>query len=312
MPDSDHGLLLLDKPKGFTSRRCVDVVSRIVGVRRAGHAGSLDPMATGVLPVLFGKATRLSEYLMRTDKEYLFTVTLGSRTDTGDAEGKIIQETPVPQLAVETIRECLAAFLGQMKQIPPAYSAKKVHGRRAYAIAREGGTPRLSPVKVWVYQFSLLDFQSPHLFLRVVCSHGTYIRTLCEDLGAKFGCVAHVTQLRRSRVGPFSEESCVSLEDLSESENPFHFTRSMSEIISFMPSITVGEKEILALNQGKTVAMDKTHEMSAEKLGIGEMKDAEKARIRVVDRKGKLVAVCRLTGVLLNELKPDKVFTFSE
>ena len=314
MPGSGHGLLLLDKPKGITSRGCVDAVSRVLGVRRAGHAGALDPMATGVLPVLLGKATRLSEYLMRTDKEYLFTAALGSRTDTGDAEGRVVEERVVPRLEADTVRSLLGEFTGEIEQVPPAYSAKKVEGRRAYAIARAGGTPKLSPVTIRVHQLELLDLQPPRLVLRAVCSHGTYVRRLCEDLGDKLGCGAHVSRLRRVRVGPFSEEDCVGLKDLSESEEPLVFLRSMGDIVSFMPSITVGEEEALALMHGKTVLVKSAEERPSEESAIvgSERALSEDERVRAVDRGGELVAICLRTGSSLEALKPEKVFVLSE
>jgi len=297
-----QGLIPLDKPKGLTSRRCVDLVGQMVRVRKAGHAGSLDPLATGVLLILLGKATRLAEYLMRTEKEYLVTAQLGVKTDTADAEGALLEKREVPTLSREFLLDLLKSFVGEIQQIPPAYSAKKVAGIPAYSIARRGGQPRLAPITVTIFELALLSYQEPLLSLRVRCSHGTYIRTLCEDLGERLGCGAHVTDLRRTRVGFLRDQECVSLETLVESVTPLQFLRPLSEMVSFMPGVCVNDEEILALRQGKMVFLK---ERTLSGTGTG----AE--GVRALDDEGNLVAICRVqedSGIL----KPEKVFVSGE
>lgn len=211
-----HGILLVDKPQGLTSHDVVAQVRRILGVRKVGHAGTLDPLATGLLPVLVGQATRLFEWSAGDDKEYLTMARLGVRTDTLDAEGTVthIAEVP-PDLAPDTIESMLAALRGSQSQRVPRYSAVRVEGRRLHERARAGDTTVDAPVRqVTIHALDLLSFLPPHLTLRVACSKGTYVRQLVSDLGDALGCGAHVETLRRTRSGPLHLSEATPLADL--------------------------------------------------------------------------------------------------
>ena len=195
------GVLLVDKPQGLTSHDVVDRVRRLYRTRRVGHAGTLDPMATGLLIVLVGKATKASDQLMAQDKEYLGEATLGVATDTQDAEGEALETNPVAALAEAQVRAALAAMRGEQLQVPPMHSAKKVGGKKLYELARKGVEVAREPRAIRVDEFELLSWQSPKIGFRVRCTKGTYVRTLAHDLGRRLGPGAHLSMLRRTRSG---------------------------------------------------------------------------------------------------------------
>jgi len=212
-----HGFLNLNKPAGYTSHDVVALVRRLCGVRRAGHAGTLDPLATGVLPVCLGRATRLADLVGEGEKEYRAEVTLGVTTATDDAEGEPLLRRPLPAgLTRASLEEVLAAFVGTIEQVPPAFSARRQAGVRAYALARAGQEVRLPPRPVTIYSIALEELALPRLWLRVRCSRGTYIRALARDLGEALGCGAHLSGLVRTRVGVFTLADAVTLEQLRE------------------------------------------------------------------------------------------------
>jgi tRNA pseudouridine55 synthase len=212
------GLLLLDKPSGITSHDAVSVVRRLSGQPRVGHAGTLDPLATGLLPVLLGEATKLSPFATAADKAYETTARLGVRTDTLDADGAILTESPVdPALDAATVERALAAFRGAITQQVPRYSAVKVNGRRLHELARCGADVALPSREVVVHHLELLRFAPQELSLAVRCSKGTYVRQLVADLGDALGSGAHVTALRRTQVGPWHVRDATSLADLEAS-----------------------------------------------------------------------------------------------
>jgi tRNA pseudouridine55 synthase len=195
------GVLLVDKPRGVTSHDVVDSVRRLYRTRRVGHAGTLDPMATGLLIVLVGRATKASEQLMAQDKEYLGEATLGVVTDTQDAEGGTLETNPVPEIAEARVRAALAAMVGDQLQVPPMHSAKKIGGRKLYDLARKGIEVAREPRAIRLTEFELLSWESPRVNFRVRCTKGTYVRTLAYDLGRKLGPGAHLSMLRRTRSG---------------------------------------------------------------------------------------------------------------
>jgi len=221
-----NGVLIIDKPAGMTSHDVVARVRKIIGERRVGHTGTLDPFATGVLVVLVGRATRIAQFLSGAEKEYEATVRLGYATDTGDLTGAPIKTEPhaKPQsLRKEDIEVAVASLRGEIEQLPPMYSAKKVAGRKLYEHARRGEEIERSPVRVTIHEFELLPDQlsanedgSIDFRVRVVCSAGTYVRTLAEDLGQKLGVGAHLAELRRTRAGRFKIEESSTLEKLAE------------------------------------------------------------------------------------------------
>jgi tRNA pseudouridine55 synthase len=214
------GLLVVDKPGGLTSHDVVAQIRRLAGTRRVGHAGTLDPMATGVLVIGLGKATRLLGYLTLADKEYLATIRLGADTSTGDAEGEVTASAVASGLTIEQVRAAAAGLTGQIEQVPPAVSAIKVGGKRSYQLAREGAAPELAPRPVTVWSFTVQAVQPAGDWLdasvAVRCSSGTYIRALARDLGAALGAGGHLTMLRRTRVGPYDLAAAHRLDELAE------------------------------------------------------------------------------------------------
>ena len=210
------GILVVDKPAGITSHDVVDFIRKRFGVRKVGHTGTLDPMATGVLVILIGKATKTSITFSQDDKEYVATLFLGTRTDTQDSTGKVIEEKPVNGLDVDAARRAFRSFLGEIEQIPPMVSAKKYKGKKLYEIARRGKVVPRAPSRIKIRDIELLDFKLPEIIFRVSCSKGTYVRTLCEDIGKRLGYPAHLSKLTRTRSGRFSIQEAYTLDTVSE------------------------------------------------------------------------------------------------
>jgi tRNA pseudouridine55 synthase len=200
----EAGVLVLDKTAGVTSFDAVALVRRRLGIKRVGHAGTLDPDATGVLPILLGEATKLMPYLTDQDKEYVATLRLGVTTDTGDCSGRVLAEAPIPPLDRRAVEQACRPFVGRIKQVPPMYSAVHHAGRRLYELAREGHEVVREPREVVIHVIDVEEVALPHLRLRVVCGKGTYLRALATDLGTSLGCGAAVERLVRTRVGPFA------------------------------------------------------------------------------------------------------------
>lgn len=208
------GILAIDKPAGWTSHDVVAKARRILGQRRIGHTGTLDPMATGLLVLCLGQATRLVEYMTAHEKRYIGEVTLGRRTTTDDAEGETLEERAVPPLSPATVAEAASSFRGQVSQRPPAFSALKVAGQRAYDLARAGRAPGLAARPVTIERLDVAILGPAVLGLDVTCSAGTYVRSLARDIGDALGCGGHLSALRRLSAGGLSVESAVSLEEL--------------------------------------------------------------------------------------------------
>ena len=198
-----HGILLLDKPERMTSNHALQLVKRLFNAKKAGHTGSLDPLASGLLPICFGEATKLCAFLLDADKEYAVTCRLGVRTTTGDAEGEMVEQQPVPALTRARIEEALSKFRGEISQVPPMYSALKHQGRRLYDLAREGIEVSRKPRQVAIHALTLQSFDADSMMLTVRCSKGTYIRTLAEDIAQALGICGHVSALRRLALGPY-------------------------------------------------------------------------------------------------------------
>lgn len=219
MTDSGYeGVLLIDKPEGITSHDVVDRVRRKLGMKRVGHAGTLDPNATGLMIVLVGKATKLSQYLMGLDKVYEGCIGLGVATDTQDSEGEPIEEKPVPDLSEDDIRQYMEGFIGDQYQTPPMFSAKKVKGVPLYKMARKGKTVEREPRFVRVSRLNLDVWTPPDIQFTVECSKGTYVRTLAHDLGEKIGCGGYLKELRRIEIERFQIEDSIELEEFDELE----------------------------------------------------------------------------------------------
>ena len=209
-----HGWLVLDKPVGMTSTHAVSVIKRLFTAKRAGHAGTLDPLASGALPIALGEATKTVPFVMDGRKLYRFTVRWGEERDTDDAEGRVT-ETSAQRPSAEAIRALLPAYTGTIQQVPPRYSAIKIEGERAYDLARDGETVELAPRPVEIARLELVETPDPdHAVLEAECGKGTYVRSLARDLGRALGCFGHVSALRRAAVGPFGPETMILLEDL--------------------------------------------------------------------------------------------------
>ena len=212
-----EGILLVDKPSGITSHDGVNRVRRLLQMRRVGHAGTLDPMATGLLILLVGKATKVSQYLMSLDKGYAGILKLGEATDTHDAEGEVVERKELPgDLSAEQLREACKGFLGDQYQKPPMFSAKKVKGVPLYKLARKGKTVEREARLVRVSSFTLTSVQLPEASFELHCSKGTYVRTIVHDLGQQLGCGAHLAQLRRTRIDRFHVDEAFSMDQLQK------------------------------------------------------------------------------------------------
>jgi tRNA pseudouridine55 synthase len=238
------GLLLVDKPSGITSHDAVDAVRRSLGVRKVGHAGTLDPMATGLLLMGVGRATRLIRFLGSLDKEYEGTGRLGDRTDTLDADGTVVETAPVTS-SEDDVRGAAASLVGETLQRPPAYSAVKVGGRRMYAVAREGGSVQAPPRPVRVDAFEVSGFDERDFEFRVVCSGGTYVRVLVAEVGERLGSGAHLIRLRRTRIGHFR------VEDASTPDAPGPLL-PVDRAVAHLPSLELdGDEEAAAARHGR-------------------------------------------------------------
>jgi tRNA pseudouridine55 synthase len=250
-----NGWLIVDKPQGMTSAHVVARVKRMLGAAKVGHAGTLDPLATGVLPLALGEATKTVAYAMDGAKSYRFTVRWGEARDTDDAEGAVVvvsDRRPTPA----EIEAALPAFTGDILQRPPAFSALKVAGERAYDLARDGAPPELAPRAVRVERFALLRADRDEAEFEVDCGKGTYVRALARDLGERLGCLGHVGALRRTRVGPFRETDAFSLDKLGELDHsapPCGLLLPIETPLDDIPAVAVMESEADRLRQGQPV-----------------------------------------------------------
>ena len=217
--NSKEGILLVDKPSGFTSHDVVAFVRKRFNFRKVGHAGTLDPMATGLLILLLEGFTKRSVYFSNYDKEYKSVLRLGISTDTGDKEGNITEEKDPGNINLEKLKEVFSSFRGKIKQIPPMYSAKKIKGKKLYELARKGKVLKRDPKELFIEKLEILDVALPDVTFYVKCSKGTYIRQLAHDIGESLGCGAHLISLERTKIGPFSLEEAVKIESLKEKKD---------------------------------------------------------------------------------------------
>lgn len=211
-----NGIVLLDKPVGMTSNAALQQVKRMLNARKAGHTGSLDPLACGMLPICLGEATKFSQFLLDADKQYMVQAKLGVKTTTGDTEGEVVAERPVVDLVEADIQQVFAQFTGEIEQIPSMYSALKHNGQPLYKLARQGITVERQPRRIHIKTLNLVSFKDNHISFEVHCSKGTYVRSLVEDIGDVLGLGAHVTYLRRLAVGPYQDCSMVTFEELQQ------------------------------------------------------------------------------------------------
>lgn len=211
-----EGIILVNKPKGMTSHDVVDVVRRKFGIKRVGHAGTLDPLAEGLLVILVGRATKLFAKFVNFDKEYLGVLKFGESTATGDAEGEIIKKTEFSHLSEDEIKSAFAKFEGEIEQIPPMVSALRVGGKRLYNLARKGITVERQPRKIKIHSLEIVKIDLPYVEFYMRCSKGTYVRKLAEDVGEALNCGSHMVKIKRLSIGPFKLEAAVNLDDVNE------------------------------------------------------------------------------------------------
>jgi tRNA pseudouridine55 synthase len=279
------GIVIIDKPTGHSSNHVLQQVKRLFDARKAGHTGSLDPLASGVLPVCLGEATKLSGYLLEADKEYAVTCKLGVTTDSGDADGEIISEQPVPEFDEADLNAILNTFIGEQDQVPPMFSALKHQGQPLYKLARQGVEVERKARRISIYQIDLLDCNSDSFTLSVRCSKGTYIRTLVEDISLKLGTGGHVTMLRRTGVAGYSLSDAVSLEQLTAMREEDGLSaldeqlEAAEDALPDWPVVNLDEKASKTLSYGQHVqstlpfkrANVRLFDQNEKFMGLGEM-----------------------------------------
>ena len=281
-----NGILALDKPIGMGSNEVLQQVKRLYHARKAGHTGSLDRLASGLLPICFGEATKLSTYLLNADKHYVATFRLGVATSTGDAEGEIVSRRPVPVFSASVLERAVARFRGEIDQIPPMHSALKHKGKRLYQLAHDGIVVEREPRRITIHRFDVLHAEGERMEVEVLCSKGTYIRTLAEDLGEALGCGASVEALRRIGAGPFTAEDMTDLAALKSlaAEDPRALDtllRPMEEAVSQWPRVSLPEGVAFYLRKGQPVLVPhsptdgwvRIHAERAGFIGVGEVLD---------------------------------------
>jgi tRNA pseudouridine55 synthase len=293
------GILVVDKPVGLTSHDVVEIIRRGTGIRRAGHTGTLDPRASGVLVVLVGPAVRLSEFVSASDKRYQAILRLGSTTDTFDAEGRFTRQPTAPVNVTEAqFEEVLKRFVGEIIQTPPPYSAVKVHGRKAYEMAREGEEVILEPRKIQVHHLEVLEWALPEVVIDVHCSSGTYVRSLANDVGATLGCGAYLVGLRRTKSGRFSLRDAVPLRKMQEA-----FTAGNWAQFLIPAAEALAEWTAVELNPDDVEEVKHGHRVKAAP-------DAKPGLVRGVSMAGELIAIMDLMAGEDGspEWQPKKVF----
>ena len=296
--DLVDGVLLLDKPVGLSSNDALMKAKRVFNAKKAGHTGTLDPFATGLLPLCFGEATKFSQDLLEADKTYEATVHLGIMTSTGDTEGETIEQREV-DVTREQIEAALARFRGPIFQVPPMYSALKRDGKALYEYAREGITLEREARPVTIHALSLLDYTAPFLKILVTCSKGTYVRVLGEDIGAALGCGAHLNALRRVQVGALSTERMITLEDLQAHADPLALLAPVDALLSSFPPVELTAELAKRFLNGQRLALGK------EAVEV----PAEPGRVRVY-HEGKLLGTATLQEYAI--LAPERLIAAAQ
>lgn len=291
------GILLLDKPSGISSNHALQRIKRLYQAAKAGHTGSLDPLATGLLPLCLGYTTKFSAFLLDADKRYRVRVRLGTSTSTADAEGEVVAVAPTDDVSEAALRDILADFTGSIEQLPPMYSAVKHQGERLYKLAREGKEVERTPRTIQIFSLDLLRFDLPDIELDVHCSKGTYVRTLAEDIGARLGCGGHVSALRRTGVGPYVEGQTAFVtmaeveaiaEDASPDLEPARMFAAMDALLlpldsalDHCPALRLSADAAFYLGQGQPVLVPQAptegtvrlYDPSAHFIGVGVILD---------------------------------------
>lgn len=279
------GIVIIDKPTGHSSNHILQRVKRLFDAKKAGHTGSLDPLATGVLPVCLGDATKLSSYLLDADKQYLVTCQLGIVTDSGDSDGNVINEMPVPEFNEDTLSQVTQQFLGEIEQVPPMFSALKHQGQPLYKLARQGIDVERKARRIYIYAIDIIDCQSDSFTLSVRCSKGTYIRTLVEDISHALGTGGHVIMLRRTAVAGYDLSEAITVETLQEMADKDGFVtldaslQQAEDALPDWPAIVLDEEGTKSIGFGQSVTVQtpfksanvRLFNMNNQFLGLGEM-----------------------------------------
>ena len=283
-----NGILLLDKPTGFSSNQALQKVKRIYGAKKAGHTGSLDPLASGMLPICFGEATKFSQFLLESNKKYRVAAFLGITTTTSDKEGDLLSQHEVPDLSLKQIDRAFDAFRGEIEQVPSMYSALKHKGQPLYKLARQGITVERPARKVMIYDLTVTNYQDHVVEFDVISSKGTYIRTLVDDFGQALGCGAHVIALRRLYVEPYPEEGMISMDQLEACDGGQNaldrFLLPIHTSISDLPKVELAESMIFYLKQGQSVMLSRAPSTglvqimskAGDFVGVGEMIEGQR------------------------------------
>ncbi len=285
------GLIVVDKPAGLTSHDVVLKIRNLLGVRKIGHAGTLDPLATGVLLITVGQATRLFPYLSGTDKTYTGEIRLGQATDTYDSEGQPEGPESCDFPAEKELLEAASSFVGEISQLPPPFSAKKINGQPAFKLARQGLRPELNPVKVIIYRFLIIDYSPPLVGFLVECSSGTYIRSLAHELGQKLGCGAHLSALRRVASGLYTQEEALSLEKIEELSRQRAYDRFLLPLDGLLPdypAIWLDEHGARAFTHGNGFSLRQVSRAS-----LAPSRRPEEPIFRVFSERNRLLGLAR-------------------
>ena len=291
-----HGVFLLDKPQGVSSNDIMQKVKRLFKANKAGHTGALDPLATGMLPICLGEATKFSQFLLDSDKRYVVTAKLGERTDTSDAEGQVVQSREV-NVAEADILAALSAFRGEILQVPTMFSALKHNGKPLYEYARAGITVEREARPITIFELKFIDYQAPFLTLEVHCSKGTYIRTLVDDLGEVLGCGAHVTMLRRLAVADYPIEEMMPIEDLVLIADSFpnseldRLLLPMDTAVASLPQLNLTAEQTKAVGFGQRVKFENPQALS----GL----------VRLFSEKGQFLGIAEITAG--NIIRPNRM-----
>lgn len=274
-----NGIIVINKPKEYTSHDVVAKVKKILNIKKVGHTGTLDPNATGVLPLLLNTGTKLSKYLIEHDKEYEVTLELGIKTDTADIEGNVIKKEEVNWKKINDIEETLNTFLGEQTQIPPIYSAIKVNGKKLYEYARSGQNINIEPRNIQIYEIELqkIDKQKNEINFRVHCSKGTYIRSLCEDIAQRLGTIGYMKELTRTKVGNFTINEAVKIEEIENNKEQIIKEKliSIEKFFESKESIKLNKKQLDKFLNGVKIRIDKQENIcriyneNNEFIGIG-------------------------------------------
>ncbi len=292
-------IINLNKDKDITSQEAVTKAKRLFKVRKAGHAGTLDPLATGVLLVCLNEATKITGYLSDLDKEYLAVMKLGEATDTFDSEGRIVRQVKDFDISLSEIKRVVQMFIGDIEQTPPIYSAIKLDGKPLYELARKGIEVKIKPRKVSIYSIEFLDYEPPLITIRISCSKGTYIRSLCNDIGNALGVGAHLTELQRIRIGHFTVENSAKLEELPAKNESLY---NIDDALRHMPYVKFAEKVLFKVKNGNSVKEELCDLKNIDAKSIAKYKF-----VRLKDNEGRIFGIGKISNGLI---RPERLFNF--